>query len=117
MGANRSSSSPTPRATPTRTRASRRSVAASADTVAVVQMVSWPYPDPGALLARRLGAGEVRRTVTTTTGGNSPQMLMNVLAADVRAGRSDIVLLGGAECVHTQMAGASRTQAVARVDP
>ena len=77
-------------------------MAASADTVAVVQMVSWPYPDPGALLARRLGAGEVRRTVTTTTGGNSPQMLMNVLAADVRAGRSDIVLLGGAECVHTR---------------
>ena len=81
---------------------SRRSVAASADTAAVVQMVSWPYPDPGALLARRLGARDVRRTVTTTTGGNSPQMLMNALAADVRAGRCDIVLLGGAECVHTR---------------
>jgi acetyl-CoA C-acetyltransferase len=72
------------------------------DTVAVVQMVSWHYPDPGALLARRLGRDTVRRTVTTTTGGNSPQMLLNVLAADVAAGRSDAVLIGGVECVHTR---------------
>jgi acetyl-CoA C-acetyltransferase len=72
------------------------------DTVAVVQMVSWHYPDPGALLARRLGCDGVRRTVTSTTGGNGPQMLMNVLAADVAAARSDVVLLGGAECVHTR---------------
>jgi acetyl-CoA C-acetyltransferase len=72
------------------------------DTVAIVQMVSWQYPDPGALLARRLGSDGVRRTVLSTTGGNSPQMLLNVLAADVAAGRSDVVLLGGAECVHTR---------------
>ena len=38
-----------PRPTPAR-RCSRR-----ADIVAVVQIVSWRYPDPGALLARRLG--------------------------------------------------------------
>jgi acetyl-CoA C-acetyltransferase len=72
------------------------------DTVAVVQMVSWHYPDPGSLLARRLGAGDVRRTVTSTTGGNSPQLLVNALAADVADGRSDVVLIGGAECVHTR---------------
>ena len=72
------------------------------DTVAIVQMVSWHYPDPGALLARRLGSDGVRRTIVSTTGGNSPQMLLNVLAAEVAAGRSDVVLLGGAECVHTR---------------
>ncbi|HEY8216534.1 MAG TPA: acetyl-CoA acetyltransferase [Acidimicrobiia bacterium] len=80
----------------------RVSVLDAVDTVAVVQMVSWHYPDPGSLLARRLGCAGVRRTVMSTTGGNSPQMLVNVLAADVAAGRSDVVLLGGAECVHTR---------------
>jgi acetyl-CoA C-acetyltransferase len=72
-----------------------------ADTVAVVDMLSWRYSDPGALLGRRLGF-EPASTVTTTVGGNSPQMLVNRLAADVQAGRRDTVLLGGAECVHTR---------------
>ena len=35
---------------------------------------SWKYPDPGALLARRVGASP-RTTITTTVGGNTPQML------------------------------------------
>ena len=82
--------------------AAPRSVLERLDTVAVVQMVSWHYPDPGSLLARRLGAGNVRRTVTSTTGGNSPQLLVNALSADIADGRSDVVLIGGAECVHTR---------------
>jgi acetyl-CoA C-acetyltransferase len=82
--------------------AGRRSVLDGLDTIAVAQMVSWTYPDPGDLLGRRLGSPDVRRTVTTTTGGNSPQMLVNVLAADVAAGRCDAVLVGGAECVHSR---------------
>ena len=75
---------------------------AAVDTVAVVQIVSWPYPDPGALLARRIGLDGVRRTVATTVGGNSPQMLVNALATEVARGDMDAVLLGGAECVHTR---------------
>ncbi len=78
-----------------------RSLVAGADTVAVVEMLSWRYPDPGALLARRLGASP-RTTVTTTVGGNSPQMLVTRLAAAVARGEHDVVLLGGAECVHTR---------------
>ncbi len=78
------------------------SLLARLDTVAAVQMVSWPYPDPGSLLARRLDADAVGRTVLSTTGGNSPQLLVNVLAADVADGRSDVVLIGGAECLHTR---------------
>src|SRR6476646_7768530 len=46
------------------------------DTVAVAEIISWRYPDPGALLARRIGI-EPRTTILTTTGGNSPQMLGN----------------------------------------
>ncbi len=73
-------------------------------TVAVVSIVSWPYPDPGALLARRLGLDEVRATMTTTVGGNSPQLLVNRLAASIQRGDTDVVLVGGTECVYTRRA-------------
>lgn len=72
------------------------------DTIAVVDMVSWRYPDPGALLARRLGLRDAPRTVTTTVGGNSPQLLVNELADDIARGDAGVVLLGGAECVYTR---------------
>jgi acetyl-CoA C-acetyltransferase len=78
-----------------------RSVLQAVDTVATVEIVSWPYPDPGALLARRLGI-EPRTTMTSTVGGNSPQLLLNELAASIAAGDRRVVLLGGAECVHTR---------------
>src|SRR5215831_5676268 len=71
------------------------------DTVAVVQIVSWPYPDPGAFLARRLGI-EPRRTVVSTVGGNSPQLLVNEMGQRILDGAADVVLLGGAESMHTR---------------
>jgi len=78
------------------------SILDAVDTVAVVAIVSWPYPDPGALLARRLGLGELRRTMTSTVGGNSPQLLVNTVAPMIERGDADVVLLGGAECMHTR---------------
>lgn len=72
------------------------------DTIGVVQIVSWNYPDPGALLGRRLGADGVRRTVMTTVGGNSPQMLLNVLAAEISSGATDVAVLGGSECMSSR---------------
>jgi acetyl-CoA C-acetyltransferase len=74
---------------------------ARVDTVAVVQIVSWPYPDPGAFVARRL-AIEPRTTVVSTVGGNSPQLLVNEVGARVLGGDADVVLLGGAETIHTR---------------
>ncbi len=71
------------------------------DTIAVADMLSWRYPDPGALLGRRMGL-EPRRTVLTTVGGNSPQLLVNTLAPAIAAGDANVVLLGGAECVYTR---------------
>ncbi len=71
------------------------------DTVAAVQIVSWPYPDAGAYVARRLGI-EPRATVGTTVGGNSPQLLVNEIGARILDGRADIVLIGGAESMHTR---------------
>ena len=80
-----------------------RSLLALIDTVAVVSMVSWPYPDPASLLARRVGASDVRRTASTTVGGNSPQLLLTTFAAEIARGACDVVLLGGAECVFTRL--------------
>src|SRR6478672_1921942 len=71
------------------------------DTVAVAEIISWRYPDPGALLGRRLGI-EPRTTVLTTTGGNSPQMLVNRLGAAILAGAHDVVLVGGVECMYSR---------------
>ena len=71
------------------------------DTVAVVQIVSWPYPDPGAFVARRLGI-EPRRTVVSTVGGNSPQLLVNAMGQRILDGDADVVLLGGGESMHTR---------------
>jgi acetyl-CoA C-acetyltransferase len=71
------------------------------DTVAVAEILSWRYADPGALLARRLGL-EPRTTVLTSTGGNSPQMLVNRLGRAITAGEHDVVLFGGAECMYSR---------------
>lgn len=71
------------------------------DTIAVADMVSWKYADPGALLGRILEASP-RTTITTTVGGNTPQMLVNKLAPAIARGEHDVVLLGGVETVHTR---------------
>ena len=71
------------------------------DTIAVAEILSWRYPDPGRFLARKLGI-DVRSTVLTTTGGNSPQMLMNRLASEIRAGARDVVIIGGVECMYSR---------------
>jgi acetyl-CoA C-acetyltransferase len=74
---------------------------ARVDIVAVVQIVSWRYPDPGALLARRLGISP-RRTAVTTVGGNSPQLLVNEFGERIQRGECDVVLIGGAESMYTR---------------
>ena len=71
------------------------------DVVAAVQIVSWPYPDASAAVARELGI-EARHTVASTVGGNSPQLLVNEMAARIAAGACDVVLIGGAETMHTR---------------
>ncbi len=79
------------------------------DTVAAVEIISWRYPDPAALLARRLDLTP-RTTVLTSTGGNSPQMLVNRIAAAIQAGEVDAVLIGGVECMYSR-------RRVRKIDP
>lgn len=74
-----------------------------ADAVHVVSLLSWRYRDPGLLVAQRLGAAP-RTTTVTGMGGNSPQSLVNLASLDIQAGRSDLVLLGGAEAWRTRTA-------------
>ena len=79
----------------------RRSILSRVDLIAVVQITSWRYPDPAAFLARRLGI-EPRRTCVSAVGGNSPQLLVNEMADLIAGGKADVVLLGGAESMHTR---------------
>jgi acetyl-CoA C-acetyltransferase len=74
---------------------------ARVDTVAAVQIVSWPYADAAARVSEELGI-EPRRTVASTVGGNSPQLLVNEMAAAIATGEADVVVLGGAESMHTR---------------
>ncbi len=71
------------------------------DTVAVADIISWRYPDPGALLARRVGM-DPRTTIRSSTGGNSPQMLLNRIAAGIQAGDHDVAVIGGVECMYSR---------------
>src|SRR6266511_5860727 len=62
------------------------------DSIRVVSLLSWRYRDPAYFVAERLGLSP-RETALTTQGGNSPQTLVNVTAAEVLAGRVDLAIL------------------------
>ena len=71
-------------------------VLTDADAVWVVQLFSWRYADPAALVAARLGAAP-RDTALSPVGGNEPQALLAQACRDIAAGTRDLVLIGGAE--------------------
>lgn len=76
-------------------------------SVRVVEIASWRYRDPGALVAARIGA-RPRHTVYTTGGGQTPQELVGQASQDIQAGRADSILVGGAESWPTRMAWRAR---------
>jgi acetyl-CoA C-acetyltransferase len=76
------------------------------DAIHIVSVLSWRYRDPGLLVAERVGAAP-RDTTLSGMGGNSPQSLVNQACLDIQAGRSDLVLLGGAEAWRTRMGARS----------
>ena len=97
--ARRSSSSRTRPARPKPTRARRCSSGPTSSPSCT--SVSWPYADPGAFLARRLGIAP-KTTAVSTVGGNSPQLLVDEMAERIQRGECDVVLIGGAESMHTR---------------
>lgn len=74
---------------------------ARAESIQVPKVVSWPYRDPAALVARRLGVTPTE-TVYCTDGGNTPQRLVSDTAEAILGGRRDVVLLVGAEATSTR---------------
>jgi acetyl-CoA C-acetyltransferase len=82
---------------------STRDALVTADSVWIVQMLSWRYADPGALVAERIGASP-RDTAVTPMGGNEPQRLLNQACRDIAAGQRDLVLIGGAEAWRSRTA-------------
>ena len=74
-----------------------------ADAVWIVQMLSWRYADPAALVASRLGASP-RDTAVSPMGGNEPQALVTQACLDIAAGERDLVLIGGAEAWRSRAA-------------
>jgi acetyl-CoA C-acetyltransferase len=73
---------------------------AQLDSVAVVNILSWPYRNAPARLAERLGAQPLEQ-LYTTMGGNTPQWLVNRTAEKIYHGKVNLALLAGAEAVNT----------------
>ncbi|MDT5018661.1 MAG: acetyl-CoA C-acetyltransferase [Mycobacterium sp.] len=71
------------------------------DSVRVVSVLSWRYRDPGLLLAQRIRA-KGAATRYTGVGGNVPQSLVNQACLDIQSGRTDVVLIAGAETWRTR---------------
>jgi len=59
---------------------------------------AWSYPNPAALVAEAVGATSAR-TVLTTDGGNTPQMVVDVLSERIAAGELDVGIVVGAETI------------------
>ena len=78
-------------------------LAEAVESIRLTRMLSWRYRDPGLLVSERLGA-RASHTVYTGNGGSHPQALVNDAAEDIRAGRCDVVVIGGAEAWRTRMA-------------
>lgn len=73
-----------------------------ADSVRIVDFLSWGYANPALAVAERLGASP-RETMKTSTGGNSPQMLVNDTASAIQRGDLDVALIGGCEAIYTRL--------------
>ncbi|QGG94591.1 acetyl-CoA acetyltransferase [Actinomarinicola tropica] len=76
---------------------------ASIESIRVVSILSARHPDPGRLVADRLGIHPAD-TALSPMGGNSPQSLVSSAALDIAAGRADTVVVTGAEPWRTRQA-------------
>ncbi|HEY7950185.1 MAG TPA: hypothetical protein VID51_05050 [Solirubrobacterales bacterium] len=69
-----------------------------AESVRIVDCLSWPVPDPGALVAEVLGVRPAE-TVRTLTSGTGPLDLLADACGEIQAGRLDVALIAGAEAI------------------
>ena len=80
--------------------AADRGCCKAVDAIRVVNLLSWRYRDPGLLLAAKIGA-KAPATSYTGAGGNTPVAGESGLPGHP-AGRTDVVLLAGAETWRTR---------------
>ncbi|HEU4758575.1 MAG TPA: acetyl-CoA acetyltransferase, partial [Dehalococcoidia bacterium] len=80
--------------------ASAEGLLARLDSLQVVGILGWPYPDAPGLLAKRLGARPAH-TLYSAVGGETPQRLINETAQAIVEGRVQMALLAGAEALHS----------------
>lgn len=71
-------------------------------SIRVVNLLSWRYGNPAAILAERL-AVSTRECGYTGAGGNTPQSLVNLTSLDIAAGNLDVAVLVGGEAWRTRM--------------
>jgi acetyl-CoA C-acetyltransferase len=74
-----------------------------AQSLRVANPLSWPYLNPGALVAEELGI-EPAEVIVTTTGGNNPQSMVNATALAIGSGQLDAAVMVGADCVYSRTA-------------
>ncbi len=74
---------------------------AKLDSVQVVGMISWSYPDAPALLAETIGATPSQK-IYSAVGGDTPQRLVNETAEAVVAGRTRLALIAGVEAMNSR---------------
>ena len=72
-----------------------------ADSVQVVNFMSWSYADAPGILAARVGA-TAAHTVYSSIGGETPQRLVNETAQSIVQGRIRVALLAGAEALESR---------------
>lgn len=73
-----------------------------ADSIRTLGTLSWRYPDPGRAVAALLGI-DPRQSLTTATGGNGPQYLVNVTAAAIQRAELDVALIAGGEAMYSRL--------------
>src|SRR5213593_2227529 len=74
---------------------------AKADSVQVVNILCWPYPDAPGLLAERLGTSPSHK-LYSAVGGETPQRLINETAQAIAEGRIRLALIAGAEALESR---------------
>jgi acetyl-CoA C-acetyltransferase len=74
-----------------------------AGSLRIMVPLSWPYVNPGLLVAERLGL-TTPELALTAIGGNNPQTVVNLTALAIASGQLDVALLAGADCIFTRVA-------------
>ncbi len=73
------------------------------DAPQVQSMLSGKYPNLPRTLARALGKDSVPVEISSATGGNSPQMLVNDMAERIANGEARVAVLAGCETLDTMI--------------